>query len=71
VLRIFQLAAFGFLSSDDVHNFGTPNAGLFDQYLALQWVQNYISLFGGDPNNVTIAGESAGMLILGTTLVWR
>ncbi|KAK5124994.1 hypothetical protein LTR85_001184 [Meristemomyces frigidus] len=56
----YRLGAFGFLSSDEVHAFGDANGGLLDQHLALQWVQQHIGKFGGDPKHVTIAGESAG-----------
>lgn len=56
----YRLGAFGFLSSDDVHKFGQTNAGLLDQRFAMEWVQKYISKFGGDPSKVTIGGESAG-----------
>jgi carboxylesterase type B len=54
------LGAFGFLSSDEVFRNGVVNAGLLDQHFALQWVQAFVSLFGGDPTQVTISGESAG-----------
>lgn len=56
----YRLGAFGFLSSDEISRYGTPNAGIYDQTFALQWVQRYIQLFGGDPTHVTIGGESAG-----------
>lgn len=55
-----QLGVFGFLSSHDVRRHGQLNAGILDMELSLKWVQNYIHVFGGDPNRVTIAGESAG-----------
>ena len=55
-----QLGAFGFLSSDEVMRYGAVNAGLLDQTFALQWVQSYIGLFGGNASQVTISGESSG-----------
>ena len=39
---------------------GVVNAGLLDQHFALQWVQHYIGLFGGDASKVTISGQSSG-----------
>ncbi|KAL1700543.1 Alpha/Beta hydrolase protein [Schizophyllum commune] len=56
----YRLNVFGFLSGEEVKQEGVLNAGLLDQQFALQWVQNHIAKFGGDPNDVTLFGESAG-----------
>ncbi|KAG1839452.1 Alpha/Beta hydrolase protein [Suillus subalutaceus] len=60
VLLQYRLGLFGFLPGEAVKEGGALNAGLLDQNYALQWVQTYISSFGGDPTKVTIWGESAG-----------
>ncbi|PVH98712.1 alpha/beta-hydrolase [Periconia macrospinosa] len=60
VIIQYRLGAFGFLAGDQVKEHGALNAGLLDMNLALKWVQENIKKFGGDPNRVTIAGESAG-----------
>lgn len=56
----YRLGLFGWLSGPTFQSDGTANAGLYDQRLGLQWVQDNIHLFGGDPNRVTVMGESAG-----------
>ena len=60
----YRLGADGFLFLDD----GIANLGLLDQVAALEWVQQNIAAFGGDPGNVTIFGESAGGMSVGMLL---
>ena len=55
-----QLGAYGFLAGTTMEEQGLPNAGLYDQRAALQWIQDYIHLVGGDPSQVSAWGESAG-----------
>ncbi|XP_036605410.1 liver carboxylesterase 1-like [Trichosurus vulpecula] len=56
----YRLGIFGFYSTGDEHARG--NWGYLDQVAALQWVQQNIVNFGGDPNSVTIFGVSAGSI---------
>src|ERR1700736_5993278 len=60
----YRLGVDGFLFLGD----GTANFGLLDQVAALQWVQENIRAFGGDPARVTIFGESAGAFSVATLL---
>ena len=55
----YRMGALGFAAGKDVDD-EDINAGLLDQQQALQWVQEHIGKFGGDPDQVTIAGLSAG-----------
>ena len=58
----YRLGIFGFLSHRKLtaEQGASGNYGLMDQLAAFKWVQRNIAKFGGDPRNVTIAGESAG-----------
>ncbi|EPQ58489.1 alpha/beta-hydrolase, partial [Gloeophyllum trabeum ATCC 11539] len=56
----YRLNVLGFLSGNEVSANGDANAGLLDQRAAIEWVQRHISQFGGDPDEITISGESAG-----------
>jgi len=69
----YRLGVFGFyshpaLTAESPHH-SSGNYGLLDQLAALQWVQQNIAQFGGDPGNVTVFGESAGSVDIGMLLV--
>lgn len=54
----YRLSNLGFLSTND--DVIPGNLGLWDQHVAIQWVKKYINVFGGDPNRITVGGQSAG-----------
>jgi para-nitrobenzyl esterase len=65
----YRLGTFGFFAHPELARESGRNAsgnyGMMDAIAMLQWVKKNISAFGGDPNNVTIAGESAGAMMVG------
>ncbi|EAU29342.1 cholinesterase [Aspergillus terreus NIH2624] len=58
----YRVGGFGFMPGKEILADGSANLGLLDQRLALQWVADNIAAFGGDPDKVTIWGESAGSI---------
>jgi para-nitrobenzyl esterase len=65
----YRLGSLGFfahpeLAKESDHH-AAGNYGMMDAIAALQWVKRNIGAFGGDPNNVTVAGESAGAIMVG------
>jgi para-nitrobenzyl esterase len=68
----YRLGALGFLHLDELSDAfagsGSGNVGILDQVAALEWVRDNIEAFGGDANNVTTFGESAGAMSVGTLL---
>ena len=69
----YRLGALGYLNwrslaADSGHDLPDTNLGLRDQIGVLEWVREHIECFGGDPENVTIFGESAGGMSVGTLL---
>ncbi|QMW35098.1 hypothetical protein G4B84_010589 [Aspergillus flavus NRRL3357] len=65
----YRLAAFGLLDSEEVRASGNNNLALRDQRNAMRWVKQNIEAFGGDPDKVTIWGESAGAYSVGAHLI--
>ncbi|KAL3848211.1 hypothetical protein ACJMK2_019084 [Sinanodonta woodiana] len=63
----YRVGALGYLSL--FHRDAPGNAGMFDQVMALDWVQSNIHYFGGNPHNVTLFGESAGAVSVGMHLL--
>ena len=62
----YRLGALGFLVSSELGLYG--NYGLMDQRAALHFVKRHIESFGGDPNSITLFGESAGAVMIGLHL---
>ena len=68
----YREGIFGFfahpLLTEESPNKSSGNYGLLDQIAALKWVKAHIENFGGDPNNITIAGQSAGSISVSTLI---
>ena len=67
----YRLGPFGFMHLADLFDgafAGSGNAGILDQIAALEWVRDCIAAFGGDPERVTVFGESAGAASVATLL---
>lgn len=67
----YRMGLFGFLAHPALDNEGHPfgNYGILDQQAVLRWVQRNIESFGGDPERVTLGGQSAGAIDTGASLL--
>jgi para-nitrobenzyl esterase len=67
----YRLGPLGFLHLNTITRGAIPscgNEGLLDQILALKWIKENVAAFGGDPDNLTVFGESAGAMSIGCLL---
>ncbi|KAF8596270.1 Carboxylesterase [Ceratobasidium sp. AG-I] len=67
----YRLGFFGFPVGKQAKGRDSANLGLYDQRLAIEWVQNNIQYFGGDPTKVTLFGESAGAISVSYQMLYR
>ena len=67
VMVSYRVGPFGFLCLGDEYVPG--NQGLWDQQMALRWIQQHISHFGGDKNILTLAGHNAGSVCVSYHLI--
>ncbi|KAJ7921736.1 sterol esterase [Mycena leptocephala] len=67
----YRISAYGFLGGKEVGDNGISNLGLRDQIFALEWVQEHIAAFGGDPSRVVIGGPSAGAISAAMLLLYN
>ncbi|KAI1823314.1 putative lipase [Xylaria intraflava] len=65
----YRLGIFGFAQSGALEDEGSENAGLRDQRLAVEWVRDHIDQFGGNPEKITIFGQSSGGLAVGMQIM--
>src|SRR5699024_12729168 len=66
----YRLGVMGFLHLDDINDeyASSGNCGILDQVAALKWVKENIDYFGGDTDRITVFGESAVAMSIGTLL---
>lgn len=65
--RVYRMGLYGWVSS--AHEDMDANVGLHDGIAALEWTKKYVSRFGGDPDNITVGGQSAGAAMIAMMLV--
>lgn len=65
----YRLGVLGFLDFSFLNQAFLPNCGLRDMIMALRWTANNIEAFGGDPNNITVFGQSAGAVAVSALIV--